>query len=237
MTLLSIVQTAAPRFGIQAPNAAASSTDQNVQQIVAFVNEEGQELGSQYNWQALTREATFVTLAAETQGAITTLAGADFDSILNETLWNRTQQRPVFGPKSPQQWQQLKAQFSQGPWQQYRLRGNNLMFTPAPSAGQNVYFEWITRNWATDTTGATGKSAMTVDTDLSLLPERLLTLGAIWRFKAAKKLDYSQDFQKYQEAVDTAVSKDASKPKLSLNGPDIDIFPVVLVAAGNWGIP
>lgn len=237
MSLLQIVQSAAVRFGLSSPNSAASNTDLNIQQIVALVNEEGQELAARASWQELTRESSFTTVAAEAQGSITTLAGSDFSFVLNETMWNRTQRRPLFGPKSPAQWQQLQAQFVQGPWQQYRIRGNQVLFIPAPAAGQLVYFEWVSKNWATDSTGATGKTSMTADTDIGVLDERLITLGAIWRFKAAKKFDYAEDFQKYEQAVEDALARNSSKPRLNLAGTDTDYYPGVFVSAGNWMVP
>lgn len=234
MSLLSIIQSVAPRFGIAVPSIAASSTDLNITQMVAFVNEDGQELGARHNWQAMTQEATFTTVATESQGSILTLAGAALSRITNETMWNRTQQRPVFGPKSPAEWQQLKAQLVTGPWQQYRIRGNTLLFTPAPAAGQSVYFEWITKNWASDSTGVTGKQAMTADTDISLLDERLHILGTVWRFKLAKKLSYQEDYDKYEMAVSDAIGRDATKPRLQLGG-SMDNWPVLIVAsAGSW---
>ena len=237
MSLLSITQTVAPKFGIPAPNAAASSTDQNIQQLVSFINEEGQELSSRADWQILRNESTFTTVAAETQGSVTTLAGSDFNFMVNETFWNRSQRRPVFGPKSPAQWQQLKAQFVQGPWIQYTIRGGNILFTPVPAAGQSCYFEWISKNWATDSTGVTGKTAMTQDTDIAVLDERLIALGAMWRFKRAKLLAYDEDQEKYEKAVLDAISRDGSKAILNLHGSDADVYPGTIVPAGNWTIP
>ena len=145
MSLLTIIQTAAPRFGIAVPNSAAGSSDQNIQQMVAFANEEGQELAAAHPWQALRYETHFTTLAAEDQGAVSTICTAvnpqaPFQSIVNETIWNRSQRRPIFGPKSPAEWQQLKAQFVQGPWYQYVIRGGHILFTPVASAGDSCYF-------------------------------------------------------------------------------------------------
>jgi hypothetical protein len=238
VSLLTIVQQAALRVGlVMSSAAAASSTDQNILQLVGFVNEDGQELGSRPGWQNLTRESTFATVAAEDQGSILTLAGADFSYVLNDTMWNRSQRRPVFGPKNQAQWQQLKAQFVQGPWQQYRIRGNRVLFIPAPAAGQSIYFEWITKNWCTDASGVTGRTAMTADTDVSLLDERLHVLGAIWRFKAAKKLAYAEDLDKYENAVLDAIGRDAAKPRLTIDSSGMtDVSPVVIVPAGNWGL-
>ena len=141
MSLLTLVQDASRRIGLPVPNAVLSSTSDNVQQLAGLANEEGQELAARYNWQALTKEASFTTVAAEVQGSLATLTGPDFGWILNETIWNRSQRRPIFGPKSPANWQMLKASFMNGPWIQYRFRGNQLLFLPTPAAGQACFFE------------------------------------------------------------------------------------------------
>ena len=241
MSLLTIVQQAAPRFGIATPNAAASSSDQNIQQLVAFANEEGQELAARHPWQAMRYEASFTTLAAEDQGNIETIClaanpQAPFQSIVNETIWNRTQRRPVFGPKSPAEWQQLKAQFVQGPWYQYVIRNKTIKFTPTGTAGQSCYFEYITTAWATNAAATLGKSLMTADDDVSVLEERLITLGCIWRMQQAKGLDYTTTYEKYDNAVLDAMAKDGGKPRLNLRGYDTTVYPGVLVPSGNWGL-
>src|SRR5271168_1289771 len=71
MSLLSVVQGVALKTGLGAVTAAASSIDPNILQIVGFASEAGQELAHRYNWQALTKEATFSTPGA--QGGILTL--------------------------------------------------------------------------------------------------------------------------------------------------------------------
>lgn len=241
MALIDIIKPAARRAGLATPSVAASSTDGNIVQMVEFANEEAQELAARHPWQAIRKEASFTTLAAEDQGSVKGICLAanpqyPFQSIVNETIWNRTQLRPIFGPKSPAEWQQLKAQFVQGPWYQYIIRGDHILFTPVATAGQSCYFEYISTTNATDSTGTIGKSAMTLDTDLCLLEERLITLGVVWRFQQAKGLDYTMSYEKYDSAVLDAMSKDGGKPTLNLKGYNTSVYPGTLVPAGNWTI-
>lgn len=182
------------------------------------------------------RVASVGIVGQQDQGDIRTITGTDFNFIVNETMWNRTQRRPVFGPKSPAEWQQLKAQFMQGPWIQYMLRGNHLWMLPAPSPGFAVYFEWITKFWCTNAALSQGQTSMVLDTDVSNLDERLNALGAIWRWKKANKLDYSEDFETYEKAVQDAMGRDGSKGRLNLAGAQTDIYPGVVVPAGAWPI-
>jgi hypothetical protein len=101
----------------------------------------------------------------ETQGALTTIApGCKF--IVNDTIWNRTLRMPVFGPDGAQLWQQQKAMYYAGPWNQYRVRGGNILFVPVPTAGQSCYFEYVSQNWVTLASGGTG-SAFAADADVA----------------------------------------------------------------------
>lgn len=237
MSLFTITKSVAQRVMKQVITQAIGNADPKVIQMVELINEDGQELAARHSWQVLTNEATFITVATESQGLITTIAGADFNFAVNETCWNRSRQRPLYGPLSAQQWQTVKAQFAQSPWGQYRIRGNFFLIYPVPVAGDLCYFEWITKNWCTDSTGATGRSAMTVDSDIGKLDERLLTLGGIWRWKAAQKLDYQEDQEKYELAVNDAIARDGSKPVLDLSGGGTDFYPGYLVRAGNYNVP
>ena len=60
-------------------------------------------------------------------------------------------------------------------------------------------------------------------------------MGLIWRWKAAKGLDYSEDYAKYERRVTDAMGRDAGKPKLSMDGASYDIQPVILVPRGSFG--
>lgn len=233
MSLLSIVQSVAQRVLKNTPSAAVSNIDTSIQQLIGLVNEEGQELAARYSWQALRKEASFTTMAAESQGTIQAITGADFNFIVNETMWNRSQRRPVFGPRTAQEWQQLKAQFMQGPWIQYMLRQNLLLFLPVPSAGFQINFEWISKYWCTNNVG-TPSDTMTQDADLSLLDERLIKLGALWRFKKSNRLEYEEDWNVYEAAVTDAIGRDGSKGRLNLEGAQADVYPGVVVPVGNW---
>ena len=232
LTCLQIIQTACRRIGILAPNAAVSSTDQQIIQLMALSEEEGQELGARYAWQALQKEATFTTVAAQVQ---TTLAAVTtgFKYIVNDTIWNRTLRRPVYGPKSQQDWQQDKAMQINGPFNSFRIIADVINFYPNPAAGQTCAFEYISENWIT--TSASGVSSIwTNDADTPKLNDQLIVLGLIWRWKAAKGLDYAEDFAKYDRRVMDAMARDAGKPVLNMAGAQWDIQPVILVPRGNW---
>lgn len=237
MSLLTLLQSASVRLGLPKPQAIVSSTDTQVMQLLEIANEEGKELYQDYGWQALTREATFNTVALESQGSILTVAGTDFGWIINDTIWNRDLRRPVFGPLDSQNWQALKAMTMQGPFNQYRIRGNNIIFIPVPAAGQACYFEWVSKNWVSKSDGSAFYPAWNADTDVGVLSEDLMALGVIWRWRQIKGYEYAEDFAKYERMKANVQAKDGGKPKLTLGGNGyIGYEPIVMVPAGSWNV-
>lgn len=234
-TALQIVQSACLRMGLNKPTAALGSTDAQVQQLVELLQEEGRELAGRYEWQALTKEASFTTVATETQGALETIAPR-CRYIVNETIWDRTLRRPVFGPLSKQAWQQLKAQPMQGPWWQYRIRGGNIIFIPVPTAGDSCYFEYISRNWCVTADGSTEQEDFGADDDVPLLEDNLLLHGLVWRWKAARGFEYSEDYNKYERLVADAMARDGSKQVLNMSGTHWEIQPGIIVPSGSWNV-
>lgn len=232
MSLLTMLTQVTRRIGIPAPAAVASSQDAQIIQLMSIANEEGQDLSARYPWQSLVNEGTFTTVATQSQGAITTLAGAGFRYILNDVMWNRTLLRPVYGPLNPQDWQNLKARNVTGPYNQFRMRGNAVLFIPIPAAGQSIYFEWVTKYWATGSGG--DASTWVADADTSYLDEELMTQGIIWRWKAAKGLEYAEDFAKYERLVADAMARDGGKPKISLDGGGNEFPAGIVVPIGSW---
>jgi hypothetical protein len=231
LNCLQLIQRVCKRIGISVPNAAYTSSDLQVQQLVELANEEGQEQASRYQWQALQREATFTTVVAELQTSLAAIT-TGFGWIVNDTIWNRTLRRPVYGPDSLQDWQQQKAIQIAGPFNRYRIIANNIRFYPVPAAGQECYFEYITNQWT-----AAGGTEYQSDTDTSLLDDTTMILGTIWRWKQAKGMTYAEDFAKYERRIAELLQRDAVKPTLSMTGTMYDVVPLVVVPSGSWNQP
>lgn len=232
MNCIQLIREACGRIGIPRPNSASSSSDTQVLQLMALLNEEGSELAarSSSGWQALIKQATFTTVAAESQGVLQTIIGASnaYRHIVNETIWNRTTMEPVYGPRPPSIWQGMKALTFAGPYAEYRIRGGELLFLPVPAAGDTCAFEYATKNWATDSTGATGKSLVTADEDIFLLDDEILLSGLKWRWKKEKGLEFGEDMRSYESKVTDALARDGTKARLSLSNRSIDNIPMAI---------
>lgn len=235
MTLLEIVRQFCERKNLDVPATVIGSSDDMVIQIRALLEKEGIELRARGAWEGITFEVTHTTVAAENQGAMTTIAGAGFSYIKNNTIWDRSENLPVIGPLNAQQWQMLKGSVSTSPRFQFRIRGGNLIANPTPPAGNTWAFEYVSKFWiaATGSTTAT-KRFFTVDSDVVMLPDDIVTLGLEWRWKAAKGLEYAEDFRSYELMVKDAVGRDGGKQTLSMCNEGRSIRPGIFVSPGSW---
>lgn len=231
MSMLTIVNTVQRRLGLSVTSSVAGNSDDTATQLLALLNQAGEELAQDFAWQAITFEATFTTLAAESQGAMESIAPG-WAYIVNDTIWNRTENEPFFA-LSAQEWQREKSAAVTGPGSRFRIRGGELLMNPAPAAGKTCAFEYASKYWATDSTGATGKAAFTADADLSRLDEQLLTLSLIWRFKQAAGLEFAPELSMYEIRVANAQSRDGGRSRLDFGSQGV--FGVTF-PEGSWNL-
>jgi hypothetical protein len=145
-SLLDVVQRFCRKTNITVPSVVIGTSDPQVAQVYALLEEEGNELSGRGSWQALTVEATHTTLAAEVQGDIVDIADEAFRYIKNNTIWDRTENLPVVVIDGVD-WQAEKGFASTSPRYRARIRGGELIVTPTPVAGNTWAFEYVTWNW------------------------------------------------------------------------------------------
>lgn len=237
MTCLSIIQNAAASLALPIPAAIWSSTDAQIIQLRTLLNEEGSALSKwpDHTWNKLVKETNFVTVALNLQtGAIP----ADFNYILDQTLWNRTMNRPIWGPMDEQQWQQeLAGPTFTSPYYAYRIRGGQMLLTPPPAVGNSIFYEYVSTYWAYAAAGTTPtKPGFSADDDFAVWPDILMTRGLRWRFLRANGLDYSQEYASWMEMLTVELARDGGSARLST----VEKYPwnrrVPFVPQGNWNI-
>ena len=239
MAVLELVQRFTRATGIPTPSTVYANPADDVQQILELLNQEGRDLSARYDWQALTFEGTFTTVATEDQGTLTAAIGATqvMRKIFNDVMWNRTRRLPVLGPLSSKTWQAKKALNVIGPYSEYRIRGNHIIFNPAPSAGHSIYFDYVSKCWVTDSTGATYRQNIAADTDIFLLDDEIMLAGLEWRYLRKKGLSYAEEFARYEGLVKDAQGSDGTKPVLNMDGHASKIRPGVFIPIGSWNLP
>ncbi len=237
MTLLTIVSDACGEIGIDAPSTVISSTDRTAKQMLALSNRSGKMLAQRFAWQELVTEATHTTVAAELQGAVNTILPG-FNWYLYESMWNRDTRMGIWGPLFPEEWQFLKASNVTGPFPEFRIRNKNLYFLPAPTAGQTIGLEYVSRYWC-ESSGGTDQERWAADTDTGILSEDLLTIDLIWRFKAAKGFDYAEDMRQAEIAINNAMARSGARRKMNLAGNmrlHSDMPSGLIIQDGDWNV-
>ena len=205
MTCLSLVQDAAVLLGLPPP-ATIASTDSTARLLFRLANLEGRELMRRHDWQALTVERTFTSLATvEQTGAVP----SDYDRLVYAAdIWDRSRNLKFAGPTPSRVWQDLQTNLTGGIVGWWRLLGGELNIFPAQPAGNTLAFEYISKNWAVSS-GGTAKEAFTEDTDTALLREDLMMMGVMWRYGAVTKaFDYAENLATYEREVEKATSRD-----------------------------
>jgi hypothetical protein len=238
MTLLQTVTHFCERTNLPSPATVYGSSDAQVVQIKALLEETGIDMASRVAWEGITFEATVTSIAAEDQGALTAVATNGFKYIKNGTIWDRTSKLPILGPLSSQEWQALKALVTAGPRYRFRIRGGHLLINPIMVAGHTLAFEYVSANWILAANLTTYQTFFGADTDTLLLPDTELLQGLRWRWKREKGLSYDEDFRTYEQMLKDAAGRDGAKPVLRMDdegwsGPR----PGIVVPSGNWNLP
>lgn len=176
MTLLSIISDVADEVGLPRPASVIGSTDGAVQKMTRMSTRTARDLVSRMPWRQLRKEITFAAAAGETQAGV---LPADLESVIAETLWDRTNRRLIAGAVPAVQWQSMKATLPAGGFDRwFTLRGDSILIYPGMAGGESCAFEYVSRNWCASA-GGTAQSAWAADTDVALLDEELITLGTV----------------------------------------------------------
>ncbi len=233
MSVLTIVQNASVAVGLASPAAVVGVANQS--QMLALLNMEGEDLRSRGQWFLLRRTNTFNLITSSTnQGAMnsTIVTAGDYDYMWGQNFWNLTRKQQIYGPLSDTEEEALIAIGIAGPYQKWTIRGGNLYIYAQPGSTDSCTFQYMSKFYAKSAALAL-KSAFTVDTDLGVLDESIMTLGLIWRWKRANGLDYSQEFSIYEKRVQDALGREMGGKSLHMDMPNYPAFGIV-ISPGNW---
>ncbi len=240
MTLLTLCQDATDAIGVgNRPDTIIGSSDINARLLLVQSKIGGTALAKRHTWEALTQEATFLTVAAQSQGLFSALGTGATDysnvrQIFPETMWNRDETKQLFGPMTAIERQSEKSTTTSSAWSNWWIQGGALYFYPAPTVNQTIAFEFVSSYWA-KSSGGTAQATWLADTDTSFFDEGLLLNDLIWRFKKARGLDYAEDFAVSEAEIKAAITADGGKRALNLRGPTT-YHPTIGIKDGSWSL-
>jgi hypothetical protein len=214
MTVLAAMQSAGRRLIGQSPMTFFGAQGNFEMELRDLVNEAARDIAAYRDWQALVR---FAVVTGDGIASSFSLP-ADFDRQMVKSDMQQTSQW-FWGFQRLTDVNEyarlLNGQFSPTPGA-WIIFDNRLHFSPAPAFGAEATYPYITANIVKDSTGA-GKPEFTADTDTFVLPERLLTLWLVWRWRENKKLDSTGDMEAFAKAIEEYGAKDAGSRRYTRN--------------------
>jgi hypothetical protein len=161
----------------------------------------------------------------------------DFDRMISDTNWDRTNHWRNLGTKTSQEWQWLQGGIiSVGPRERYRIYNNQLRIFQALTSIYTFAFEYVSNYWVMSSGATAGdKGEYTVDSDTAIFPDDLMLAGLKFYFLKAKKLDYAIELGEFTRALSYTKAQDVPVPAQSLA--PIGMNPLVgpwSVQDGNW---
>ncbi len=234
-TLLQIVQRFARRQGLAPVGSVNGSADRNTVQAQGLLEEFLDDMVTRKCWAQVTRECVFSSQAQENQGNIFDLTDGGFISIKLNSMWDRTQVLPIEGGENSESWQTMHAVNLRGPLPKSRLWQNDLYLFPIPAAGHTIAFEYFTSFMVTGTDG-TKRRYFEQDSDTCVFDDALPTAYLRWAWKKEKGLDYSEEFRRYEELVNTLGVADSAPREVRLDNEVRSARPGIIVPEGSWNL-
>lgn len=217
-TLLSLVKQACNEIGIPEPQFLFGNVADQEKQLVAFANREGNEFSGVSNknggWQNLHKEYTFTTVPGQADYPLP----SDLEYFVEKTYWDDKYKWELVGPITAQEKQVLKyGVIASGPRPKFYIRLNKMWINPTPTDAQLIAYDYYSNNWC-QSVGGLPQSEWKADTDTYLLDENCFILGLKWRFLRSKGMDYSQEKEDYDAAVQRTIARDGGSRDLPLGG-------------------
>lgn len=212
MAILAAMQSAAITLVGRKPANFFGSPEKFEIEIADLINEVAEDVARYQDWQGLQRVASITGDGVATAFDLP----ADYSRMLKDSdvassnyrLWGFSRYDNV-NDFLRDQASGFRA--APGGW---IITAGQIKFNPAPTGVSS--YPYITSQWARDETDAKGQ--FDADTDTFVLPERLLKLGLIWRWRENKKLDASGDQEAFVKALDEYAASDGGSRVYRYNG-------------------
>ena len=139
----------------------------------------------------------------------------DFETITDNTHWDKTKHWQMLGPEDAQQWQWLKSGYiSTGPRIRWRILGDKFQIWPPYNTNEYLGFEYRSKGWARSAADAV-KNSFTVDTDTTIFDDTVLVLGTKLKYFQIKGFDTTSLQADYFRYLNVAKANDKGSATLS----------------------
>lgn len=197
MSVLSVARDVALVIGLDQPDTLMSSTDREYQELARVARDTAYMIATAFDWQELQVIKTYT--GDDTSEAFD--LPADYDRMVEGAqMWSSRWIWAFNHIANPDEWLEMQVvpyTFINGNWIIY---GRQFHYLPLMQSTETVKFWYVSKNLATASNG-TAKETFTADDDTFRIPEKLLELGMIAKWRKNKGLpaddaeaDFSAEF-------------------------------------------
>jgi hypothetical protein len=129
---------------------------------------------------------------------------ADWDRFTSR-LWDTSLKKYLAGPFNPADWVRLSIDTLGTHDRVWTMLAGVINILPVTATTDTFRYSQVSKYWVN---GSTDGVAVVADTDTFYLPEELLTLDLIWRWKQAKGLDYAEDMMTFEVEIEKYIAAD-----------------------------
>ena len=201
ITAAEILNRVAAEVGIAPVQAPYASQDPFFVQLQYLLNTAGEELMQAYPWELLVRTHSITTQVGDS-GEYD--MPSNFGYILNQTEWDNTNNVPMGGPLSAQDWTYLKGRnlASNTLYASFRIaQGKFNVFPDAPTIARDLSFEFISTDWVYDpsTNPVSYKKGVDQASDTPLFDKTLITRALKVKYLEAGGFDTTKAQADYNQ--------------------------------------
>lgn len=207
MSLLSIVNRAALLCG-------QPSLTNATPQWTALANMALSDLIDRHDWSALRK---VLTIAGD--GVASTWAlPADYGRPARQPFISRFEAPEAFWPAGPLDaaaWQRATTYATSVVSPVFRIDGAALRLFPVPAAGETYNIVYQSSHAVIGLNGNEALPEFFSNNDRAAIPEDIIALSVIWRWKQIKGFEYQEDMNSAERALERAASRDAGLMAIS----------------------
>jgi len=212
MTVLSTIHNVSAVIALNKPSVVFSSTEREHFELQVLANSSARYIAQDCEWQALKARGLISGDGASTNFPLP----LDYDRMLKEgELWSDRLQSPLTHIVSTDQWLELDIRSFETVTGAWTLLNSEIAVKPAPANGETISWYYLSSRWARGNDGG-GKPAFTADDDTFRLPESLLELCMIWKWRATKGLPFAHDQDNYEDEKEKRIAADKGSRILRL---------------------
>ena len=139
----------------------------------------------------------------------------DYETITDNTHWDKTKHWQMLGPVDAQQWQWLKSGYiSTGPRVRWRILGGEFQIWPPYNTQEYLGFEYRSKGFVRNVAGDVLNS-FSADTDTTVLDDTIMVLATKLKYFQIKSFDTTSLQSDYMRYLNIAKANDKGSATLS----------------------